>query len=167
MTSHFLLTVSGPWRAGLIGELAEMTIACGGTWLINKSIHVEGRIALIIKVAAPDEQIPKLQAELRGLTGYAVEFSESAPDSEAPPHPVTISFRARDRSGLTRDLHRVFDDNGLLTEHLDVRRLAVGGIGESVFTCTAKVLLPEDYDVGALRAELEGIEQGAVVELES
>ena len=167
MTSHFLLTVTGPWRAGLIGELAEKTIACGGTWLINKSIHVEGRIALIIKVAAPADQVQALQTELGGLPGYSVEFAQSAPESEAGPQPVTISFRAHDRSGLTRDLHRVFDDNGLLTEHLDVRRLAVGGIGESVFTCNAKVLIPEEYDIAALRAELEAIEQGAVVELES
>jgi glycine cleavage system regulatory protein len=167
MTAHFLLTVTGPWRAGLIGELAEKTIACGGTWLINKSIHVEGRIALIIKVAAPADQVPALRAELSNLPGYAVEFAASAPQPEAGPRPATISFRAHDRSGLTRDLHRVMDDNGLLTEHLDVRRLAVGGIGESVFTCSARVLIPEDCDPVALRAELEAIEQGAVVELES
>ena len=166
MTAHFLLTVTGPWRAGLIGELAEKTIACGGTWLINKSIHVEGRIALIIKVAAPADQVPVLRAELESFPGYAVEFAASAPESEAGPQPVTISFRAHDRSGLTRDVHRILDDNGLITEHLDARRLAVGGIGESVFTCSARVLIPEDYDLVALSAELEAVEPGAVVELE-
>ena len=167
MTAHFLLTVTGPWRAGLIGELAEKTIACGGTWLINKSIHVEGRIALIIKVAAPADQVQRLQAELSNLPGYTIEFAESAPESEASPRPVDISFRAHDRSGLTRDIHRVFDDSGLVTEHLDVQRLAVAGIGESVFTCRATALLPEDCDVDELRAELEAIEPGAVVELEN
>jgi glycine cleavage system regulatory protein len=144
MRSVFITTIVGDDRPDIINALAETTRSLGGEWIKSKVIRLDGQFAAIMKVAIDEARETKLKETLDQ------EFSDlsftHAPVRTIDPGHTTVYdlvLDCSDRPGLTKDITRVLYDLNLRPENLEVSRVPVFEMGDTVYSASMVVAVPD------------------------
>lgn len=168
MNTDLVLTLLGPDRPGLVEEVAETISAHGGNWLESRMAHLAGRFAGILRVEVPADRVDALgvalgRLETRGLR--LVLSPGQPPTTVAAPRLMELDLVGLDRPGLVREVSRLLAQQKINVEELSTDRSSAPMSGEMMFRAHARLDVPANVDMAAIRSSLERLAGDLMVEI--
>jgi len=164
MKKLFITTVIGPITPGIIKSLAEVTRSFAGAWLTSKVIKVDGHFSAMMKVAIAPEAEAELKAKfVSDFAGLHFFFDDVFTEMEAASTTLHLTLDCGDRAGLTRDIVDILSNLDLGIEHMEFNRVHVSTIGQTVFSSTLNLAVPEGISTESVIELLEGVSEDARV----
>lgn len=167
-TSFLVLTVIGPDRPGLVGELSALISAHAGNWLESSMSQLAGKFAGIVKIEITPEHAKALQAELAGLAGsigLKVIAEISAPQTRAKGRHMHLSLVGHDRIGIVREVSQVLAQHAVNVEKLVTFISSAAMSAEPLFHAQADLSAASTLDPHTLTVALEKISNDLMVDL--
>ena len=168
MFSHFLLTIIGADRPGLVQLVASRVADHGGNWLESRMCHLGGQFAGIARVEVSAERAAALRQALQQLGAEGLRVSVDAGEGAAPlpsGTAATIELVGQDRPGILRNVTSVLAAHGVNVEELSSECVSAPMGGGNLFQARVRVLVPATVKVEAVRADLEKIAADLMVDL--
>ncbi|HEY0709963.1 MAG TPA: ACT domain-containing protein [Polyangia bacterium] len=168
MNTDLVLTLLGPDRPGLVEEVAESITAHGGNWLESRMAHLGGRFAGILRVEVPADRVDALGVALGRLEGRGLRIVMSpgqAPAPVAAPRLMELELVGLDRPGLVREVSHLLAQQQINVEELSTDRSSAPMSGEMMFRAHARIDVPANVDLSAVRASLERLAGDLMVEI--
>jgi glycine cleavage system regulatory protein len=168
------MTVIGRDRPGLVGKLSEVVRRHGGNWEESRMAHLAGQFAGILRVGIAGEHARALAEELRRLErdGLTVVVQESVVDAAtaetgagAGGQCVTLELTGQDRPGIVRQISETIARHGANVEELETECVSSPMSGEMLFRATARLTLPPQASLPALRQGLEAVAADLMVDV--
>ncbi len=161
-----VLTVIGDDRAGLVKALADVVTAHDGNWERSHLAEMAGKFAGIVEVSVPSARAAGLQEALRPLHGLLdVEVHPGAGHGAVRRREVAVEVVGNDHPGIVQAVSGALAEHGLSVAELETTTRDAPMAGGRLFEARALVVVPEEADLGALRAALERIAAEVLVDL--
>jgi len=167
MQIPLVMTIIGPDRTGLVETVARAVADHGGNWLESRMCRLGGEFAGILRVAIPPANQPALQAALQQLQANGLQIVVRA-DVAAPAAAgrlTKLEIIGADRAGIVREITRALARAGVNVEEFSSEVASAPMSGESLFKAEARLHLPAQCDLAALKAELEKIAADLLVDI--
>jgi glycine cleavage system regulatory protein len=166
------MTVIGADRPGLVQMVAARVADHGGNWLESRMCRLGGQFAGILRVETPAERRDELVNALRTLDVdglrviiHAEGGVSSGAGNAAKGSLATVELVGTDRPGILRSVSGVFAAHGINVEELASERTNAPMDGGVLFQARAKVFVPADVRLSAVRIDLEKIAADLMVDL--
>ena len=171
MKTTFIANFVGKATPATIKQLAAITHENGGKWLISKVNFIEDRVAAVIKIELPSENVALVQEAFKQQPNLLVEIVET----EYHRHNADVVFHLRvdanDRGGIVNEVTNILDRQGVRILDMDCQRVFLvdgGGISSSLFTSSIALQLPSEVTIDDVAQELESLsEDTRVIIIES
>ena len=159
MNQHTVLTAIGEDRPGLVEEVSQFVLACGGSIENSRMVNLHGQFAIVMLIGGTPEAIDRLGSDLNALSAQTrihAQLTAAVPARARPAArlPFRLTGRALDQAGLVHsvaDLLRSLDVN---IESMETTLEAAPITGAPVFAMELIVAVPIDTPVPKLRDEL-------------
>jgi glycine cleavage system regulatory protein len=166
MRTSLIVTVIGDDKPGIVEQLSEFVLGCGGNWEESRMAHLAGKFAGILRVsvdqARADELVKHLaRLQSRGLRVIAEDSSGAARGAQT----VGFDLVGSDRPGIVRDISRVLVRHGVNIEELETEVTSAAESGEPLFRARARLGLPASLDAPTLRTALESLANDLMVDI--
>jgi glycine cleavage system regulatory protein len=156
MQVPLVMTVIGKDRTGLVEAIARLVADHGGNWLESRMCRLGGEFAGILRVHVASERRAALEQALAKLSDLSVVVRADEPThAVAEPVFATLEVIGPDRPGIVREITHALAAQGANVEELSTECSSAPMSGEPLFQARAKLMLPEDTTVIALRQSLE------------
>lgn len=167
MIETLVMTILAADRPGLVERIAACVADHGGNWLESRMCRLGGRFAGIARVEVPAEKLAALQRALHGLAADDVRIlvESGAGATPAAGMAATLELVGNDRPGILRTVSGVLAAHGVNVEELSSECVSAPMGGGELFQAKARVLVPADAKLEAVRADLEKIAADLMVEL--
>ena len=167
MISSLVLTVLGPDRSGLIGDIADLVSQHGGSWQESRMARLSGQFAGILRVECPAGNRPALEADLAKLEANGLLITVARDDSEeASVGPVVaIEITGHDEPGIIKRVASTFRNLGVNVEELNTSLESAPMAGHLLFCTRGKVRLPDDLSMQDLIGALEDVGSDLTVDI--
>jgi glycine cleavage system regulatory protein len=168
MIETLVMTIMAADRPGLVERIAACVADHGGNWLESRMCHLGGRFAGIARVEVAADKLTGLKRALHGLEAdglrIVVESGAGAP-SAGSGQAATLELVGNDRPGILRTVSGVLAAHGVNVEELSSECVSAPMGGGDLFQAKARVLVPAQVKLEAVRADLEKIAADLMVEL--
>ncbi|HAB16159.1 MAG TPA: ACT domain-containing protein [Verrucomicrobiota bacterium] len=157
MHSSLVMTVIGPDRPGLVDTLATLIAQHEGNWTESRMAHLSGQFAGILQVVVPSANVAALQKDLLSLasSGLRVSAVSDRPTPAGAGLPeLALELLGHDRPGIVREIAKALAECGVNVEELHTEVQSAPMSGEALFRAQARLRLPANGDVTALRQQL-------------
>jgi len=164
-----VLTVIGLDRPGLVDSVAAAVRAEGGNWLESRMCQLGGQFAGILRLEVAAEKRAGLQAALGELAvkGIQIVVHESGEEQKTDCfETAVVEIVGQDRPGIVSHISAAFAQFDVNVLDLSTQCSSAPMSGERLFEAKAKVCIPADCDVNALREELETIAADLMVDVD-
>lgn len=164
-----VLTVISMDRPGLVDAVAATVAKMGGNWLESRMCQLDGQFAGILRVEVDDSQRAALKQALIELSAKDIEIvvHESAIESqEVCAETAMVEIVGQDRPGIVSHIAGAFARFEVNVLELSTQCSSAPMSGERLFEAKAKVCIPADCDMDALRNELETIAADLMVDVD-
>lgn len=166
MLSPLVMTLIGPDRTGLVEQVARTVAEHGGNWLESRMCRLGGEFAGILRIEVPEEKKASLLAALQGIPNLNVV---GRPDRQSISPTGTrqtgLEIVGSDRPGIVRDITSALARAKVNVEEFSSEVISAPMSGETLFKASARLQLPEDCDVAALKLDLEKIAADLLVDV--
>jgi glycine cleavage system regulatory protein len=165
VNSFLVLTVIGPDRPGLVEVLSRTVADHGANWLESRMAHLAGHFAGMVRVSVPVQRADELASALRALEGLRVqvESASAAPGGDEPA--VVLDLLGQDRPGIVREVSHALATRGVNVEELETECESAPMSGETLFRARARLRLPPELPLDALRETLEKLADELMVDV--
>ena len=150
-------------RPGLVQELAAACHQRRARWLNTKVSHLDGQLAVLIRLSAPEEEMAGIRGVFTGRSDLVATFNAPLCPVGEGSQDLTLRVDANDRAGIVNDITRLLDAQGVQLVSMESHSLGVSGVAQNIFTAELKLKLPEGIAPGDLAAELEALGDNLVV----
>jgi len=166
MTLPLVLTIVGPDRTGLVESVARVVAEHGGNWLESRMCRLGGEFAGILRIEVPAAKQPILTAALQKLTGLNIVVrAADAADTAATGRLTTMEIVGSDRPGIVRDITHALARAHVNVEEFTSEISSAPMSGETLFKASARLHLPANCDLAALKHDLEKIAADLLVDV--
>jgi len=167
VNTHFVMTILGRDRPGLVDRVASTIAHHGGNWLESRMARLGGQFAGILRAAVPAPQESELLGALRALEseGLAIAIHTEPSASAALTTATCLELLGHDRPGIIRQISAALARHQVNLEELETQCESAPMTGEILFRARAQLHIPADCDRAALQAELERIAADLMVDL--
>jgi len=167
MRSSLVLTIVGPDRPGIVETIAATLAAHGGNWEQSRMAQLAGQFAGILRISAPREQMPQLQAALEKLAerGLRVVSAHGSEAERPPARNLRLELTGTDREGIVREIAGALAARQVNVEELETSHESAPMAGNALFQARALLRVPATVDMGELRTTLEAIGDDLMVDL--
>jgi glycine cleavage system regulatory protein len=167
MAQHYILTITGPDRPGLVERVAGAVAAHGGNWLESRLIHLGGCFAGVVRVEIPDATAAALQSALGTLSGENLSVSAVPVSGAAAAGAVQLAVEVTglDHPGIVSQISAAVARAGLNVEEFSSEVTSAPMSGEPLFTAKMELSGPAGVDLPALSASLEKLSEELLVEI--
>ena len=168
MQVPLVMTIIGPDRTGLVESVARVVAEHGGNWLESRMCRLGGGFAGILRVEIPAEQKSALLAALQKLqaNGLQIVVRDDAPASaKISGRQTKLELVGSDRPGIVREITAALARANVNVEEFSSEVVSAPMSGETLFKAGARLQLPEDCDVAALKKDLEKIAADLLVDV--
>jgi glycine cleavage system regulatory protein len=166
--TDLIVTLVGADRPGLVDGIAQAIVSHGGNWLESRMAHLAGKFAGILRVEVPAGRAPALSQALTDLTelGLRIVVEASTAGGEVmPSRAMEMDLLGMDRPGLVHQVSHLLAGLGVNVEELTTDRTSAPMSGEMLFRARARVLVPTNVDVAAMRTTLERLAHDLMVDI--
>ena len=160
MQITLVMTVIGPDKTGLVESVARVVADHGGNWLESRMCRLGGEFAGILRIEIPAEKKPPILAALGDLpeNGLQIVVRDDAPVStSAQGRQTKLEIIGSDRPGIVREITSALARAGVNVEEFFSELVSAPMSGETLFKAGARLQLPENCDLAALKRDLEKI----------
>jgi len=168
MSTSIVLTVVSQDRPGIVETLSELLAEHGGNWIESSMLSMAGQFAGILLASVPD---PQADAFVEGLAklkseGLQIVAQRSGPAAiAAKEHEFTLDLVGQDRPGIVHDITQILTRHQVNVQELETTCQSASMSGESLFLAHARLLIPDDASVDALRDDLEDLANELMVDI--
>jgi len=160
MHRHFILSLTGPDRIGIVDQVTRLLLDRGGNVETSRMARLGGEFAILMLVAMPAEQFDGLEKDPESLAvpGYKVTITPAV-QAHAESHPGWLPYRIEvlgaDHEGIIHEVAHSLSQQNINIESIDSETTPAPTSGVPLFTMTAYVVVPPDLPVPAWEAGLE------------
>ena len=167
MRSSLVLTIVGPDRPGIVETIAATLAAHGGNWEQSRMAHLAGQFAGILRISAPKERLPQLQAALEALStrGLRVVSTHGLEAERPAAQSLRLELTGTDREGIVHEIAGALAARDVNVEELETSHESAPMAGNPLFQARALLRVPAHVDMGELRNTLEAIGDDLMVDL--
>jgi glycine cleavage system transcriptional repressor len=145
--SHFVLTLTGPDRIGIVDQLTRLLLDRGGNVETSRMTRLGGEFAILMLISMPAEQCAALDQDLEGLAGQGYKLTTTQVEpAQAKSHPGWFPYRievhAADHEGIIQEVAHYLSQRGINIESMDSETTPAPISGVPLFTMTAQILVP-------------------------
>src|ERR1700742_2103267 len=163
-----VMTIIGPDRTGLVESVAQVVAGHGGNWLESRMCHLGGEFAGILRVEISEDKKTALIEALQKLqsNGLQIVVRQDRPVSVAASGRQTkLEIVGADRPGIVREITSGLARAGVNVEEFSSEIVSAPMSGEPLFKAVARLQLPANCDLTALKAGLEKIAADLLVDV--
>lgn len=166
MKIPLVMTIVGPDRTGLVESVARVVAEHGGNWLESRMCRLGGEFAGILRVEIATDQKPLLLAALQNLSGLNVVVQPGqATSAAAPGRQTELEIVGSDRPGIVREITSALARAHVNVEEFFSEVVSAPMSGETLFKASARLQLPANCDLAALKKDLEKIAADLLVDV--
>lgn len=168
MDQHFVMTIIGSDRPGLVEKVADTVAKHGGNWLESRMCRLGGEFAGILRVSIPGSSVASFEAELGQVQteGLGLVIRRDSPTKESVERRFTqMEIIGHDRPGIVREISRVLAEHEVNVEELETSCESAPMSGEMLFKANARLHVPATVDSNRLRQQLEKIAADLVIDI--
>ena len=166
MSIPLVLTIVGPDRTGLVEAVARVVADHGGNWLESRMCRLGGEFAGILRIEVPAAQQAALLAAFQKISDlHIVAQTGRSMASVAAGRQTTLEIVGSDRPGIVRDITSALARAKVNVEEFSSEVSSAPMSGETLFKASARLHLPEQCDLAALKTELEKIAADLLVDV--
>ncbi len=168
MQIPLVMTVIGPDRTGLVESVARAVAEHGGNWLESRMCRLGGEFAGILRIEIPAEKKSPLLAALEDLqeNGLQIVVRADQPVSiSASGKQTKLEIVGSDRPGIVREITSALARANVNVEEFSSEVVSAPMCGEDLFKASARLQLPENCDLAALKTDLEKIAADLLVDV--
>ena len=161
------MTIIGPDRTGLVESVARVVAAHGGNWLESRMCRLGGEFAGILHIEIPAVKKAPLFAALQDLqdNGLQIIARDTPAVSFSTGRQTRLDIVGSDRPGIVRDIASALARADVNVEEFSSEVASAPMSGETLFKASARLQLPANCDVAALKQDLEKIAADLLVDV--
>jgi len=162
------MTVISPDRTGLVETIARVVAEHGGNWLESRMCRLGGEFAGILRVEIPAEKKNALLAALQKLQANGLQILVRAEPSAVAVisgKQTKLEIIGSDRPGIVREITAALARAGVNVEEFSSEVVSAPMSGETLFKASARLQLPAQCDLAALKKDLEKIAADLLVDV--
>jgi glycine cleavage system regulatory protein len=164
--SLLVMTLIGPDRTGLVESVARAVAAHGGNWLESRLCRLGGEFAGILRVEIPADKKPALLEALQKIYGLNVVVrADQTNNPSRGARQTKLEIVGHDRPGIVREISATLARAGVNVEEFSSEVASAPMTGETLFNAVARLQLPEDCNIAALKRDLEKIAADLLVDV--
>jgi glycine cleavage system regulatory protein len=165
--TDLVLTLIGPDHPGIVEKVSEVVAANGGNWLDSRMAHLAGKFAGVLCVKVPDDHAAALEEALCRLeaSGLTIVVERSVAADMPRRRAMEIELVGFDRAGLVHQVAALLAEHRINVEELTTDRSAAAHSGDPLFRARARVGVPEDVDLDAVRQGIERLAADLMVDI--
>jgi glycine cleavage system regulatory protein len=165
--AHFVLTVLGDDRPGLVSAVAAPVNAHGGSWEHSQLAQLAGKFAGIVLVSVPDAEADALVADLHSLQdqGLHVQVERTDPPAEDDRVRYELELVGADRPGIVAEISALLASSRVSIEELVTELVDAPMAGGRLFEARAVLVAPESATAEDLREALETLADRLMVDV--
>ncbi len=165
-----MLTLIGPDKTGIVARMAAIVEENDGNWLDSRMIRLAGYFSGILRIALPADKLGSFHTAVGSFmeeSGYQYSLQPAELQAaQVPGQSVRLNLSGQDHPGIVHAIFKAFQEVGANVEELSTGLQAAPWSGTPVFEADARLWLPADLSLDALRDELESLAADLMVELE-
>jgi glycine cleavage system regulatory protein len=166
MQISLVITLIGADRTGLVESVARVVAEHGGNWLESRMCRLGGEFAGILRVEIPAEKKSSLLDALQKISGLNVTVrSDETKISAAQGRQTKFEIVGSDRPGIVREITSALARANVNVEEFSSEVVSAPMSGETLFKASARLQLPDNCDVAALKKDLEKIAADLLVDV--
>jgi methionyl-tRNA formyltransferase len=166
--ASLVVTIVGPDRPGIVSQISECAERFGANWAASRMARLAGEFAGMVHFEVPHAGADALTAALRSLGSSGLRIVVSRSDETNTPatlHGVELELVGDDRLGIVANLTRMLAERGVSIESIHTEIVRGGVSGKQTFKIGAHLLVPANYPVDTLRAELGTLANGMMLDI--
>jgi glycine cleavage system regulatory protein len=161
-----VMTLVGPDRTGLVESVARAVAEHGGNWLESRMCRLGGEFAGILRIEVPADKKKPLLAVLQKISGLNVVVHSGQPGvAAAPGRQTALEIVGSDRPGIVHEITSALARANVNVEEFFSEVSSAPMSGETLFKASARLQLPENCDLAALKKDLEKIAADLLVDV--
>jgi glycine cleavage system regulatory protein len=166
MQIPLVMTIIGPDRTGLVEAVARAVAGHGGNWLESRMCRLGGEFAGILRIEIPPEKKAPLLDALQKISGLTVTVhSGESKISASNVRQTKMEIIGQDRPGIVHEISAALARAGVNVEEFSSEVVSGAMTGETLFKASARLQLPENCNLGALKTDLEKIAADLLVDV--
>ena len=168
MQIPLVMTIISPDRTGLVESIARVVAEHGGNWLESRMCRLGGEFAGILRVEIPADKKSALLAALQRLQANGLQIlvrDDASATAKASGKQTKLEIVGSDRPGIVREITSALARAKVNVEEFSSEIVSAPMSGESLFQAVARLHLPADCDVAALKKDLEKIAADLLVDV--
>ena len=168
MPIPLVMTIISPDRTGLVESVARTVADHGGNWLESRMCRLGGEFAGILRVEIPADKKSALLAALQKLQSHGLQILVRDDAAAAPKisgRQTQLEIVGSDRPGIVREITAALARAGVNVEEFSSEVVSAPMSGETLFKAAARLQLPDQCDLAALKKDLETIAADLLVDI--
>ena len=168
MPIPLVMTIISPDRTGVVESIARTVAENGGNWLESRMCRLGGEFAGILRIEIAAEKKSALLDALQKLQANGLQIVVRADQSATTPatgRQTTLEIVGSDRPGIVREITAALARAGVNVEEFTSEVSSAPMSGETLFKASARLHLPTQCDLAALKKDLERIAADLLVDV--
>ena len=171
MSKRFVLTLTGSDKIGIVENVTELILECGGDVQASRMARLGGEFAMMFLVSIPDGEAENLSGKIENLSneGFKVTVTETE-WGVASQHtdwlPYQIEVRGANHEGIIHEIAEHLSELGINIESIDTNVVPAPMSGAPLFTMDAIVVAPPELPKNKWEDDLEEVADRLNVDLE-
>lgn len=169
MIQHYILTLIGEDKPGLVKKLAEVVKNHGGNWEESRLANLRGKFSGIVVVSLPAEASPDFELSVNQLAEQGLSIRAHPAELTSRPSIKTrmLEVVANDRPDILREVTSVLSDLGVNVEELSTSCEPAPMSNELLFRANAQISIPAGLSDEQIAQALEELADDLMVELQA
>ena len=166
MQIPLVMTIIGPDRTGLVEAVARAVATHGGNWLESRMCRLGGEFAGILRIEIPAEKKTALLEALPKISGLTVTVHAGETKiASTSARQTKMEIIGQDRPGIVHEISTALARAGVNVEEFSSEVVSGAMSGETLFKASARLQLPANCDLAALKQEVEKIASDLLVDV--
>jgi glycine cleavage system regulatory protein len=166
MQVPLVMTLIGPDRTGLVEAVARVVTGHGGNWMESRMCRLDGEFAGILRVEVDAEKKSALLDAVQKISGLRVIVGGSEVTvASKNARETKMEIIGQDRPGIVREISAALARAHVNVEEFSSEVTSGAMSGEQLFKASARLQLPDNCNVTALKKELETIAADLLVDI--
>jgi glycine cleavage system transcriptional repressor len=165
-----VFTLTGTDRVGIVDEVTQLLLDCGGNIETSRMARFGGEFAILVLVSLPADRLGDLETAIPRLVaeGYKVtttQTQERHAETRAGWLPYQVDLRGADHEGIIHEIAHTLSECGITIESMDTGTARAPNSGAALFTMTALIAVPPSISDREWKATLEDATRRLDVEI--
>jgi len=168
MPIPLVMTIISPDRTGVVESIARVVAEHGGNWLESRMCRLGGEFAGILRIEIAAEKKFTLLDALQKLQANGLQIVVRADQSASITvvgKETTLEIIGSDRPGIVREITAALARAGVNVEEFTSEVSSAPMSGETLFKASARLQLPANCNLAALKTDLEKIAADLLVDV--